>query len=192
MNAWPFGRLGGNGAIPGQHEPGEGFVSINVTPAKERDHHWLRNVYPLFLHDLSTYWGGYRLNEAGCWEPNYLDFWLAGEEGANPFIISTADSAVGFAFIGRQPFNYMSPDRDLRVSEFFILRPFRKKGYGRSAAETLFKRFPGKWELAVVSSNKPAMRFWRGILHDHAGKPPLEIVEKEQTLFVFNVEPDNA
>jgi predicted acetyltransferase len=47
------------------------------------------------------------------------------------------------------------------MAEFFILRKHRGRGVGRLAAESIFSRQPGIWEVAVARKNAQAREFWR-------------------------------
>jgi predicted acetyltransferase len=50
---------------------------------------------------------------------------------------------------------------DHALAEFFILRKYRRLGIGSQAAKLVFERFPGRWEMAVMKNNRPALSFWR-------------------------------
>jgi predicted acetyltransferase len=58
-----------------------------------------------------------------------------------------------------------SPGPGVRViGEFFVLRCHRRRGVGTRAARMLFARFPGRWEVAELSWNVAAQRFWRPLI----------------------------
>lgn len=50
------------------------------------------------------------------------------------------------------------------VAEFFVLRKYRKSGLGNEAAWALFRLFPGKWRVAVLNCNSPALLFWEKVI----------------------------
>jgi predicted acetyltransferase len=50
------------------------------------------------------------------------------------------------------------------MAEFFILRKYRRQGAGTRAARELFDRFPGRWEVAEIPENAPAIAFWRKVI----------------------------
>jgi predicted acetyltransferase len=138
---------------------------IQVIDARnDPDREWIENVYPLYLHDLSEFDESvYRLNEEGIWEPDYLPVWFS-KPGAKPLVLRADGQRIGFALVGQAPFPYRSPDADQQLSEFFILRSYRRRKLGRAAAISIFKAFPGVWELFVLISNQPAQAFWRSVL----------------------------
>ena len=44
--------------------------------------------------------------------------------------------------------------------EFFILRPYRRRGLGRAAASSILLQHPGLWHVAVIEHNVRAAAFW--------------------------------
>src|SRR3954462_16031778 len=47
------------------------------------------------------------------------------------------------------------------VHEFFVIRRFRRSGFGQRMATLLWNERPGKWLVRVLESNAPAVLFWR-------------------------------
>ncbi|MCP3141630.1 GNAT family N-acetyltransferase [Pyxidicoccus xibeiensis] len=139
---------------------------LRATPA---EHPLLRNLYPLYLHDLSEYGVEYRLDEQGQWQPDFLPTWLAPSAEVHPLLLRSEGRTVGFAFVGQAPFPYMTKGRDFRMSEFFILRGERRRGLGRLAARAVFQRFPGIWEVSQLPGNQAAITFWRSVIGEYTG-----------------------
>lgn len=139
---------------------------LRATPA---EHPLLRNIYPLYLHDMSQFGVEYRLDEQGHWQPDYLPTWLSGSPEVHPLLLRWEGRTVGFAFVGQAPFPYMTPGRDFRMSEFFILRGERRRGVGRLAARAIFERYPGVWEVSQLPGNRSAIAFWRGVISEYTG-----------------------
>lgn len=143
--------------------------AIELIPVSPAEHTLLRHLYPLYLHDLSEFGDGYTLDVEGRWMPDYLPHWLSGAEGFHPLLIKLEGRPVGFAFVGRSPFPYMTPGRDAKLSEFFVLRGERRQGLGRRAAFALFDTFQGTWELSQLSANTGATAFWRQVIGEYTG-----------------------
>jgi predicted acetyltransferase len=142
-------------------------VTLTVNPVSPAEHALLRNLYPLYLHDLSELGDGYSLDEQGLWQPDYLPYWLSGKQEVHPLLFRLDGRPVGFALVGQAPLPYMTPGRDFRLSEFFILRAERRHGLGRKAAFALFDRFPGVWELSQLPANQAATAFWRRVIGEY-------------------------
>jgi predicted acetyltransferase len=81
------------------------------------------------------------------------------EDGRVPLTVQAHDRLVGFILVNR--WSALSRKLDHSVAEFFVLRKYRRIGVGSRAARVLFERWPGRWEVAVASYNKPALLFWR-------------------------------
>ncbi|MGG3840491.1 hypothetical protein ABEV00_26155 [Paenibacillus thiaminolyticus] len=53
------------------------------------------------------------------------------------------------------------------ISDFFIMRKFRRRNYGKQAAFHLFDRFPGAWEIRQTETNIQAQQFWKRVIHEY-------------------------
>lgn len=142
---------------------------LTVTPISPSEHVLLRNLYPLYLHDLSEFGDGYTLNAEGLWQPDYLPYWLSGKAEVHPMLFRIDGRPVGFALVGQAPFPFMTPGRDFRLSEFFVLRGERRHGVGKRAAFALFDKFRGVWELSQLPANQGAIAFWRRVIGEYMG-----------------------
>jgi predicted acetyltransferase len=160
---------------------------VNLADARGADGvcNWLRNVYSAYLHDLSEFDAQYELMPNGIWVPDYLPYWLE-----QPFclpLIAFADGVpVGFAFVGKPPFPFMSPSSDFRLCEFFVVRKHRRTGLGRNIALALFSKMRGVWELVVLPRNTTAAKFWRVVLPLASNQSPLESADVSGIHFVFS------
>ena len=165
-------------------------MDLNDARASAIDRKWLRNVYPFYLHDLSEFDDHYyTLNERGLWEPDYLPSWL--EDGTDhPLIISESGCRIGFALVNEAPSQYMMPGIRFRLSEFFVLRKYRRCGFGRRAALTLLDQFRGRWQLSVLPRNEPAICFWRTIITEYPGGICQEATNSSDVLYVFDTDQD--
>ena len=87
-------------------------------------------------------------------------FWT--RRGRHHFIILVGTKAAGFALVRDRAHFAGAGVRE--VSEFFVLRKYRRGGVGSYAAHTLFARFPGRWEVAELTWNLGARRFWHRLI----------------------------
>ncbi len=142
---------------------------MDILRATSAEHSLLRNLYPLYLHDLSEFGVEYRLDEQGHWRPDFLPTWLTGAQEAHALLLRHEGRVIGFAFVGQAPFPYMTPGRDFRMSEFFILRGERRRGLGRLAARAIFDRYRGIWEVSQLEGNRSATDFWRSVIDEYTG-----------------------
>ncbi len=98
----------------------------------------------------------------------YLDaYW--SEPGRQIFLIRSENAVIGFAFI-RKPISNESGA--CQVAEFYIAPAARRHGRGRRAIETIWRLFPGSWELQVHARNSNAKHFWSECIATYAVNPP--------------------
>ncbi len=92
----------------------------------------------------------------------YLDLYWQAAESRWPYLIKAGAEAVGFALINAHS---VTPQPvDFAMAEFFIRPEQRGTGLSLAAAEVLFARHTGTWEIAVMVGNHQARRFWQRVL----------------------------
>jgi predicted acetyltransferase len=52
------------------------------------------------------------------------------------------------------------------MAEFFVLRGCRRHRIGTLAAQEVWRRSPGLWEVRVMESNPSAIFFWKQAISD--------------------------
>lgn len=126
------------------------------TPA---DRELIRRMLELYLHDFSEF-DGADLDEHGRFDYSDLDyFWFEPTHAA--FVISVDDHLAGFVLVDDEVF---LPGSQRSITEFFVLRKYRRRGVGLAAAHEVFRRLPGRWEVQVIAPNVPAQHFWRKVV----------------------------
>ena len=130
-----------------------------------------KNLYPLYLHDLSAYQDDARPNQHGILESDDsatleqqmlgYDYWLS-DPLLHSFLIRVAGRPAGFALVTTPA--YAPNQAYSELHEFFLLHAFRARGLGGQAAQLAFATAPGVWILRVLPRNEPALRFWRKTL----------------------------
>jgi predicted acetyltransferase len=138
--------------------------SVTLTEAQGWQAPIIQNLAQLYTHDFSDFWAGTsrgNLDPDGKFAAYPLDeYWARPNWSA--LLIWHHAALAGFALINDQAHSGMATHRN--VGEFFILRKYRGQGVGRLAAQALFSRQPGQWEVAVSRKNKAAYEFWRRII----------------------------
>lgn len=131
-----------------------GVPKVRVRPASEGDKSVLRNLLELYQHDFSEF-DDRDVDAHGLYGYPYLDhYWV--EPDRRPFLIDVDGLWAGFALVR------LSPRIDM--SEFFVMRRFRRSGIGREAAVQLFGMFPGRWQVRQLTRNPGATQFWRSVI----------------------------
>jgi predicted acetyltransferase len=134
----------------------------------------IRNLFPLYIHDLSEH-TGWNVPDDGLfvasdllaqyWGRKPIDprfHWPDGLSG-HPFLIRADGKLAGFALI--REIKKDPPGFD--VGEFFILRKYRGRGVGKEVAHRLFDMFRGNWQVRELLENTPAQAFWRRIIDEY-------------------------
>jgi predicted acetyltransferase len=133
----------------------------------------LRNLFEYYVHDMAEWFdidtqpdGRYSYDTALIWE-----------RGNQPYLAKVGDSIAGFAVVG-SALEWLGRTEARDVNEFFVLRRFRRRGFGRSLATLLWEQYPGEWLVRVLETNTPAVLFWRSSISRHS----LGTYEEEQRI----------
>lgn len=134
----------------------------------------LENLMTLFLHDLSEYADDIRIDPDGLHRFDVLD-WFFEKEGLIPYFIEAEGDILGFILI--QSGAYTNPDlADYVLNSFFILKRYRGRGVGTGAVTDFLKQHPGRYCVAQLKKNVPAVRFWKRVYERNR----LEFRERER------------
>lgn len=145
-------------------------MEVKTVLADKENANIIKNIYPLYLYDLSEIYGNVP-NEYGIYEEkpiktlaeqyNVQDKWFQNLNVLMPFIIMVDEKPAGFDFVSTG--RYAPKDFDYYVYEFFLLRPHRGKNIAGIAASQIFNKFKGRWGLYVApyGKNPRAEKFWR-------------------------------
>jgi predicted acetyltransferase len=134
---------------------------VTVTEAPPSQEPVLQNLLQLYTHDFSEFWAGTSkgdLQADGRFAAYPLEeYWSNAKCSA--LSIWCDDVLAGFSLVNNCAHSGELVDRNM--AEFFILRKHRGRGVGRLAAEIIFSKYPGSWEVAVARKNVAALSFWR-------------------------------
>ena len=134
-------------------------MDIAVTAAPITEKPVIERLLELYIYDYSEFMG-WDVDGEGRFGYRYLDnFWT--EDNRFPFLVRVDGIIAGFALVTILEKDG-APETDM--SEFFVMRKYRRQGVGRIAAATLFDRFPGQWRVRQILANVPAQAFWRSVI----------------------------
>jgi len=142
-------------------------ITIREAKNSRSDREWIEEIYGEYLADLTADTTGVfpSLTVTGQSISEILQGWFH-DERQTAFVILRENELTGFAVVQRTLATPEDKRRHYRLSEFFIRRPFRNKGVGRSAAMLLFARFAGEWTIGEQSRNTDSIRFWRRVVSE--------------------------
>lgn len=143
--------------------PAEPVQGLIVRPAQPRDHLPLRRMLELYQHDLSDVWDqdldadgeyGYRLER------------YETDPACRAFVFEVASRYAGFALVDN---SVSLPGNTLWMSQFFVMKKYRRQGLGQAAAVQVFDQVRGRWEVGQMPKNLPAQAFWRRVIGGYTG-----------------------
>lgn len=134
---------------------------VTLHPAIPDDQPALHRLMQLYLYDFSEF------SEVPIDDDGLLGHREFIEEQFGPahdvYLIRANGDLAGFAIVTRG--SYLAHDPAVTdLTQFFVLRAWRKRGVGASAAMQVFALYPGPWELRVIDPNTNAHAFWEKII----------------------------
>jgi predicted acetyltransferase len=140
---------------------------IEIIPARVEQKSVVANLLELYEHDFSAFLD-LEIGPDGRFGYRNLDlYWTQPDR--HPFLVYVHHRLAGFALIA-EILCGVPAKRVWDVAEFFILRGYRRRGIGTEIGHRLWRRFPGLWEVRVMTSNEPACRFWQRAIASFAGE----------------------
>ena len=140
-------------------------MNVELTPVAEQDKSVLANLIQFCHYDFSEI-RGYDLTPHGTFVYRFLDQYFTDDTREACFI--TADGTLAGFTMTR-----LLGDGTREVAEFFVVRRHRRRGVGQAAAHQMFRRHPGRWQLAFDHANHPATQFWLRVTATVASGPIL-------------------
>lgn len=138
-----------------------GLDGLAIDPVHADERPLLENLTQLYLHDFSELFAGTQrldLGETGLFrlDPPLDRWWQAADHV--PLLLRWHGHPAGFALVNAD--SHMGMPVDRAIVEFFVVRKYRRLGLGLATARSLFARWPGPWEIAVLRANRGAAAFW--------------------------------
>ncbi len=129
-------------------------MTFALLEANDADRAVLRRLIELYRYDFSEFDHG-DVGPHGDYGYRYLDrYWT--EPRRHPFLFQVDGNWAGFALVREIP--------PYDMSEFFVMRKYRRLGIGRQAAGQVFARLPGHWQVRQQLYNPGATAFWRSVI----------------------------
>ncbi|MBM7660596.1 putative acetyltransferase [Bacillus mesophilus] len=146
---------------------------VTLQKVLEEDKVILRNLYSLYLHDLSKFTTNIDIGEDGFFHFKDLDiFWKV--EGITPYFIKNGADILGFILLLERPF--LKKENDLGINDIFILNKYKGKGYGKKALHLLFSEKRGSYFVIKLINNTPAVSFWKSVYREFS----ISFIEREE------------
>src|SRR2546425_10075928 len=133
-------------------------MNVEVREARREDTPVLRRLMQLYLYDLGTI-DGWDIGDDGLYgiEARIEGFWT--DPNRRSFLVRVDGKLAGFALV--RDGAHFAGDGTREISEFLILRRYRRRGAGERVARRVFDLFPGRGEVTELGSNVEAQAVWR-------------------------------
>ncbi|PAF30377.1 GNAT family N-acetyltransferase [Paenibacillus sp. 7516] len=155
---------------------------LEINAIEYEDKHVLHNLMQLYRYDSSEF-DRHELTIHGLYLYKYIDHqWT--DTYRKPLMIKVNGELAGFALlmldVPREFVHVSEASATNIISDFFIVRKYRNKGYGKRATFHIFDQFPGAWEIRQTLANKPANQFWNRVIHSYAEGMYREMILNEE------------
>jgi predicted acetyltransferase len=143
-------------------------TNVELIPAAREQEPILANLLELYVHDFSEFLE-IKLGADGRFGYERLPLYWE-EPNRFPFLIMVNGDLAGFVLLRKG--SQISGDEDVwDMTEFFVVRGYRRLRVGTKAAHEAWKQFPGKWEVRVLNRNQKAQQFWPRAVGEFLGQP---------------------
>lgn len=167
-------------------------MEVNVRPVEKEASHIIENLMQLYLHDFSSFLPSVVPDAEGVFHYPYLPhYWR--DPRRYPFFILANHQIAGFALLQLEsdPANHLE---QMDMTEFFVLRSYRRQQIATRAVRQLWDRFPGRWQIRVMKNNVDAYPFWKKVISAYTSGDFQEAIGSGAMLdaLVFHFESDPA
>ena len=140
------------------------LASLSFQPASSKERVLLQNLTQFYSYDFSEALEMHVGEDGRFGDVDLTPYWV--DEGRHPFVLRVDDKLAGFALISERS-KITGKSGVFDMTEFFVLRRFRRHGVGRAAAFAAFDRFAGPWEVRQREEKHDARAFWRRVIDEY-------------------------
>lgn len=137
---------------------------LQVRRAEPADRLPVYRMLELYQHDLSDIWDQ-DLDAHGEYGYALDRFWY--EADCHAFVALVEGRYAGLALVDGA---VKVGNSGWWMSQFFVLKKYRRRGVGQALATDVFDRLPGRWEVGQMPENRLAQAFWRRVIGQHTGQ----------------------
>ena len=159
-------------------------MKIEVTKTLLEHKSILTNLLELYAYDFSEFCD-FDIGPDGLYGYEHLPLYWT-DPNRYPHLIYVDGLLAGFILIQKGS-SIVGGEDVWDVTEFFVLRKYRRKKVGSMAALDVWSRFKGQWQVRVLSKNKKAQAFWLQAVGRFAGSKniPMNVEVKDKLWDVY-------
>ncbi|GAA3400235.1 GNAT family N-acetyltransferase [Paenibacillus hodogayensis] len=153
---------------------------IQLVPVSKADKEILHHLYQFYHYDFSQFTQE-DINSFGLYEVRLEVYWQ--DPRWNPFFIYSSGKIAGFLVVLFENYD-VDPDPTHVIYDFMVLRKYRRSGIGRQAAKQAFDLYKANWKTAQMSTNEPAILFWRDVIKEYTAGSYTELFREDKNKYV--------
>lgn len=132
-------------------------MKIQIIAVKTTEKELLKNLYSLYLYDLTQYDKKLNLSSNGRYEFQGLDV-IFKQNSLKPYLIKVDSKLVGFFLLTGSDF---SPENsDWGIEDLFIIKSERRKGIASRTISLIMNKYKGEYSIFQFQKNTESMKFW--------------------------------
>lgn len=153
---------------------------MELVTVKPQDRELLWNINQKYLYEMTNYYDD-QMDSVGVLHYGYFDAYFTDSK-RKAFFLYEENRLVGFAMI--HPYSFINGSPDYVLAEFTVFPAFRKNHLATRAAEMLFERFPGRWEIKYNEKNTAAKALWNKVTEKY--RPKITRINESETVLIFS------
>ena len=130
-------------------------MELVAVRAKDRELLW--NIHQKYLYEMTNYYDD-EMDAQGNLSYGYFDAYFT-DPRRRAFLLYEGQALVGFAMI--HPYSNLNGSPDHVLAEFTVFPMYRRRRLAARAAELIFTRFRGNWEVKYNERNDAAKALWK-------------------------------
>ena len=135
----------------------------------------LANLLELYAYDFTEFCD-FDIGDDGFFGYEHLSlYWI--EPTRIPYIIYIDHKVAGLILV-QKTLSILERSETWDVTEFFIMKKYKRKGAGTAAALKLWAEIKGLWQVRVLTGNPIACSFWDKTIHKFTITTPIKIEKK--------------
>lgn len=139
---------------------------MELIAVRPEDRELLWNINQKYLYEMTNYYDD-EMDVMGNLHYGYFDAYFTDPK-RQAFFLYEERTLVGFAMI--HPYSNLGAEPDYVMAEFTIFPMYRGKHLAIKAAEMIFERFKGRWEVKYNEKNTAAKALWNQVTERYRPK----------------------
>ena len=140
---------------------------MELVAVKTQDRELLWNINQKYLYEMTNYYDD-EMDTLGNLNYGYFDDYFTDPKRMAFFLYDENNVLVGFAMI--HPYSNLGETPDFVLAEFTIFPTYRRKHLAKTAAEMIFDRFEGYWEVKYNEKNTAVKEMWNTVTEKYCPK----------------------